>query len=176
MIDLIDSICLGTITKTHGIKGRVVLKLDRLSSDDILKMELVFIEIDGLPVPFFIQEFEEKTADTLILAFEDIVTEESAIGLIDSKLYIKKNDVRLNNTPNEINQLFNLKGYTVIDIEIGELGILQDILDIEMNPLLKIVIKKKEILLPVQNEFITTIDSKNKILFVNTPAGLIDLF
>ena len=72
MIDLSNSICLGTITKTHGIKGQVVLRLDHYGFDDILRLEPVFIEIDGLPVPFFVEAYEEKTTDSLILFFEDM--------------------------------------------------------------------------------------------------------
>ena len=176
MIDLTDSVCLGTITKTHGIKGQVVIKLDRLSSDDIQKMEWVFIEIDGLPVPFFIEEHEEKTTDTFILSLENVVTEEDAVELIDNKVYIYKKDIRSGTISETINHLSQIIGYTVIDTVKGEIGVLQDVLDIEMNPLLKIAHNKKEILLPVQNEFITAIDPKNKVISVTTPEGLIDLF
>lgn len=176
MIDLTDSVCLGTITKTHGIKGQVIVKLDRLSSDDIQKMEWVFIEIDGLPVPFFIEEYEEKTTDTFILTLEDIVTEENALELVENKVFINKKDIRPNTISENIDHLSQIIGYTVIDTVRGEIGILKDILDIEMNPLLKIVNKKKEILLPIQTEFITAVDPKNKVISVTTPKGLIDLF
>jgi ribosomal protein L35AE/L33A len=45
-------ILLGKITKVHGFEGAVTIRLERSFSDNILKMESVFIETDGRPVPF----------------------------------------------------------------------------------------------------------------------------
>ena len=143
MIDLSNSICLGTITKTHGIKGQVVLRLDQFGFDDILRMEPVFIEIDGLPVPFFIEQYKEKTTDSLILSFDDINSEEDAAELAGCKLFIDKNNIRTSHHIHNIRQLSDLRGYTVVDKELGTLGKLKDILDIEMNPLLSIKNRKK---------------------------------
>ena len=176
MIDLSDSVCIGTITKTHGIKGYVILRLDNTSSDDILKMESVFIEIDGLPVPFFIKDYEEKASDTLFLSLENIDSEESARELTGCKLYVSKINIRAKKEDNFIQNLTQLLGYTVIDKKLGELGKLEDIMDIDMNPLFKIVNQKQEILLPVQTEYISHIDKENNIIHVITPEGLISLF
>ncbi len=176
MIDLSNSLCLGKITKTHGIKGQVLLRLDQFGFDDILRMEPVFIEIDGLPVPFFIEQYKEKTTDTLILSFDDINSEEDAAELAGCKLFIDKNNIRLSNHINNIRQLSDLRGYTVIDKEAGKLGKLKDVLDIEMNPLLSIMNRKKEILLPFQPEFIVSVDTKNKIIYTHSPSGLSDIF
>lgn len=171
-----DSVCLGTLIKTHGVKGRVILNLDQQSFDEIKNMEWVFIEIDGLPVPFFIEDYEEKTSDSLILTFEDITSEEKAAELAGCKLYINNNSLSNKKITKEYNPFYKLTGYTVIDIEYGELGVLQDILDINMNPLLQIVTMGKEILLPANAKFIVSRDDKKKLIFVNTPDGLIHLF
>jgi len=176
MIDLADYILLGTITKTHGIKGQVVLLLHNLSYDNIIKMESVLIEIDGLPVPFFIEEVEEKAPNTLLLKFEDLRSEESAKELTSCRLFISKNMIRVDDKPGNIYQLSLLTGYTVVDKESGNIGKLMDILDIEMNPLLRILNKRREILIPFQPEFITGIDKKNNILYISAPSGLIKLF
>ena len=46
-----------------------------LKAEDIKERGLVFVEIDGLLVPFFVESFQEKTEDTAILKFEGIDTE-----------------------------------------------------------------------------------------------------
>jgi 16S rRNA processing protein RimM len=139
-------------------------------------MESVMIEIDGLPVPFFVEDFEEKTSDTLILSLEDLGSEESVKELIGCRVFISKNHIRFTDHRVSIHQLSLVTGYTVIDKNSGKLGHLEEIINIELNPLLRILGKSKEILLPFQPEFVTGIDPVKKIVYVSAPSGLIDLY
>lgn len=173
MIDLSDCIELGKITKCHGIRGQVVLRLNNLSFDDIKEMESVFIEIDGLAVPFFISNYSERSRDTLVLTVDDIERGETAKDLIDCKVYLKSSQLELSENIVPKPNLFI--GYTVIDKQEGKLGIIQDVLDIDKNPLLRILNNKKEILLPLHEDFILNIDARNMVLHVEAPEGLIDI-
>ena len=173
MIDLSDCIELGTITKCHGVRGQVVLRLNNLSFNDIKEMELVFIEIDGLPVPFFITEYSERSKDTLVLTVDDIEEVNEAKGLVDCLVYIKSSQVEI--AENLIPQTNLLIGYAVIDIQLGKLGVIDEILYFDKNPLLRILNNKKEILLPLHEEFILEIDNRNKFLHVKAPEGLLDI-
>jgi 16S rRNA processing protein RimM len=173
MIDLTDCIVLGAITKTHGIHGQVVLLLDQLSFNDIQKMESVYIEIDGLPVPFFISGFEEKTPNTIILTFDDPATEILIKELIDCKVLLPRSNIKAGKKLLRFDQ--NIVGYTVKDKSRGTLGVVAEILSIEQNPLIKIIQGKKEILLPLQPDFILKIDKSTRYLYVQVPEGLIDL-
>ena len=67
-------------------------------------------------------------------------------------------------------------GYTVIDQQLGELGILDAILDFDQNPLLQVKNGRTEILIPLQSEFILDIDDRSQTIRVNTPEGLVDLY
>jgi len=175
MIDLSGSIWLGNIAKTHGIKGQVVLRLNNLNPQDILKMETVFIEIDGLPVPFFIKEWEEKGGGSLLITFEDVHDENTARELTTCKVYIPKDELRINADPKSIIDLKFLNGFKVVDKEEGDLGIVKDIVDIEMNPLLRIVDNKNEYYIPFQEEFIIKVDQKKKKLYLKVPPELLNL-
>jgi 16S rRNA processing protein RimM len=174
MIDLSDYIVVGNITKTHGVHGQVVLQLDDLSFDNILKLELVIIEIDGLPVPFFINTYTQRNYNSIVLSIEDIITEQKASEIVNKKVSIKPENIHLGKQI--IPQTDTLIGFTVIDKNKGKLGILEEILDNQYNPLLRILEGKKEILVPYQPEFILKIENKSKTIFVNTPLGLTDLF
>ena len=173
MIDLAECILLGTISKTHGINGQVVLRTNNLRFDDILEMELVFLEIDGLPVPFFIAEFTERSNDSLVVKFDDIESEEAAKELIGSKVFIGESAIIASES--SLPKMHSLTGYTVIDESLGELGILEDIIENSENPLLRITKGSREILLPLHDEFIKKVDSESSIIFVSSPEGLIDL-
>lgn len=173
MIDLSDCLEIGTITKNHGVRGQVVVRLNNLSFDDIIEMEPVFIEIDGLPVPFFITEYSERSKDTIILTIDDINEEEDAKKLVNCRVYIKSSQIE--RTENPIQSTNFLIGFTVIDMQLGELGVIDEILNIDNNPLLRIVRNKQEVLLPLHEDLIHEINAVKKIIRVRAPEGLIDL-
>ena len=44
---------LGEITRSHGVKGELSLKLDiEISEQELKSLESVFVVIDGIPIPF----------------------------------------------------------------------------------------------------------------------------
>jgi 16S rRNA processing protein RimM len=174
MIDLSDCLVLGTITKTHGIRGQVILRYSNLSFDDIIKMESVFIEIDGLPVPFFIDEYSERNMESLILTLEDISTEKKAKSLIDNRVFVKSNTLKKNKILLHKPDVYI--GFKVFDKKSGEIGVISEILEIQQNPLYKILKGKREILLPIHPEFILKIDTTLKTILVNTLPGFTELF
>lgn len=174
MIDLADYIVAGEIIKIHGVRGQLVLQLDNLSFENILKLESVIIEIDGLPVPFFIQSYSQRNNNSIILTIEDIVSERKANELVDKKVYFNTESIK--SKKQVAFQTNNLTGYTVIDKENSTLGILEEILDDQYNPLLRITNGKKEILIPYQTVFIIKIEKKTRTIIVNPPLGLTELF
>jgi 16S rRNA processing protein RimM len=174
MINLSDCIELGLLGKPHGIKGQINLKLASLSFDDIQEMELVFVVIDGLPVPFFIEEFSEKNADTILLKFDTVLTESAARKFCDKLVYLDKKFISQESA--EDFQPNNLVGYTVIDKHFGNIGTFDDVLRLESNSLLRILKGKTEILIPLQEEFIVSINDSAKEIIVDCPEGLLDLY
>jgi 16S rRNA processing protein RimM len=174
MINLSGCIELGELLKPHGVKGQLVLKLNNLSFDDIKETEQVFILIDGLPVPFFIEELQERTNDSLILKFEDVSSENTAREICNCLVFIDKKFVAGNRLT--VLTISDLIGFSVKDKEATEIGMLESVLDIENNPLLRIVNNKKEILLPLNPEFIVSYDLTKKEIIVNFPEGLLELY
>jgi 16S rRNA processing protein RimM len=173
MIDLANCIAIGTIIKTHGIKGQVVLRLIHFKLDEIKSFEPVYLEIDGLPVPFFIVDYFPKDQNTVILGFEDFTTNEDLEELMDAKVYIPLKNLR---SEAKITDTFkSLSGYEVRDSIHGKLGLIAEIIESDHNPLLRVVDKKREVLIPLQPAFINDIDHSKKIVSVQVPDGLLDL-
>ena len=174
MINLNDCIEIGQFTRPHGYKGQVILKLNNFSFDEIVEMEWVFVLIDGLPVPFFIGGFSERSSDSLIVELEDINSIEKARSLLNTRVLIEKKVLK------ECAVLkpgfSQMLGYKIIDILNGHIGHLDSIIDNPQNPLLRILKDKKEILLPLQDEFIVEINNTSKEIIVSCPSGLLDIF
>lgn len=174
MINLDDCIELGFLTKPHGIKGHLVLKLNDFSFEEIEEMELVFIMIDGLPVPFFIEEFSERNQNTLIIKLEDVDSEPEARKYSESSVYINKEVLSQRNSAEPNINL--LEGFRVLDTNFGEIGIFDTVLDFESNPVMRVLQNNKEILIPYNEEFVVNINEQNKTIDVNCPDGLLDLY
>jgi len=173
MINLSDCILLGTITKRHGFRGQLIIRLSNITSDKIQEMELVFIEIDGLPVPFFVTDFSEKDAGSLLIKLEGIDDKIKASTLIDTRVFVKS--LPHDTVSYEFSDFNQFVGYEVIDKNIGNLGILKEIIEIQQNPLFRIMNNNKEILLPAYKEFILEINASKGTILVETPEGLTEL-
>jgi 16S rRNA processing protein RimM len=173
MIDLNDCIEFGQITKSHGVKGEVIVKFaGNFGFDDIIRMEQVFFIIDGLPVPFFISDYYEKPPDSIIIKYDDIDNEDKAREFVNTFLYIAKSCIKQPDfsPSNKIRA-----GYHVIDLQTGFLGIIQGITGTEENPVLIVDKDKKEILIPANADYILSVNHRKKEVKVNVPQGLLNL-
>lgn len=174
MINLADCIEIGQFTRSHGYKGQLILKLRGVSFEEITEMEWVFVVIDGLPVPFFIEEYTERSSDSFITRLENINSIEDGEELIGQPAYLSKSVI--SNNAGSFASLKKVIGYNVIDTDRGHIGNLDDVIDNPQNPLVSIKKNRQEILLPLQEEFIVSIDDKKEEITVSCPPGLIDVF
>jgi 16S rRNA processing protein RimM len=164
---------LGIITKTHGIKGGLVLRSEEILSEEIEKTELVFVEFDQLPVPFFIEEAELLSPHALLFQFSQIGSPLLPSDFTQHKVFIPE---KRKKKKAAVTELSSLEGYRVVDEHKGELGIVTEITGVERNPLMKIQRGKNEILIPASEPIILGIDPRKRIVYIDAPEGLIDLY
>ena len=67
-------------------------------------------------------------------------------------------------------------GFTIEDVNFGNVGILKTINDSTAQSLFEIDRDGIEILIPMNDEFIVKVDRANKTILVETSEGLIDLY
>jgi 16S rRNA processing protein RimM len=172
MLDISDKNYLGKILKVHGVSGEVILQSKALASFEEIEMELVFLLIEGKPVPFFISSFRPKSTETFIVAFDYINTPKQALDIVNATVYA---DERLSDKLNESSGFYKYIGYTVYDQNNKNLGVIQEILESTANPLFSIVQDNKESLIPASEDFILKSYRRKKALHMHIPEGLLDL-
>ncbi|MBN2274073.1 MAG: 16S rRNA processing protein RimM [Bacteroidales bacterium] len=174
MIDLHNYLPIGIFTRTHGVQGALILRMQALEAEDLPEMGWVFVEVDGLPVPFFVDDIRVLNADKIILTLDSVKTETRAKELVGYKVFIpsKKKSRKVK----EKNSLEDIKGYTVIDHVHGKLGEAVDFVMITGNPLLRMLSGEKEILIPAHDDIILEISAKERVIRIRAPEGLIDLY
>ncbi len=169
-----DCFYLGIIAKLHGFKGEVSLFLDVSNPSDYTTLDAVFIEIDGGLIPFFVQHIKIKTKGFVAVKFQGIETEKDAQRILKKPVYLPETFLQ------ELDQTsfydHEIIGYTVIDEVHGDVGIVENVIDMAANPLLQLNKDGKEVLIPIFEGLVQKVQRKKKELYVKAPEGLIDLY
>lgn len=164
---------LGYVIKKHGLKGEISIFIDADEPQNYQDLESVFVEIDQKLIPFFI-EYISLRGDKAIVKLEDIDSVEEAEDLQGARLFLP-----LDALPElEKDQFYyhQVIGYHVNDEISGPIGVVKDIFETSAHDLMSINHKGKEILIPMADEIIKSVDHINKIIQVNLPEGLLDIY
>jgi 16S rRNA processing protein RimM len=158
---------IGYFSKTHGVKGHLILKSDREFYFE--EVTALFIELSGNKAPFFISEINETNTGLTVL-LEEIDSVEKAKPLIGKKVFIDAKFL------SEEEENTDWVGYELIDATHGSLGKVLEVSDNGAQLLVSILYKEKEVILPLAEEFIEAVDETSKIIKFKAPEGLIDIY
>ncbi len=164
---------IGQFAKPHGIKGELSL----VTNSDVLEDAedpYIVCKMDGILVPFFIEDFRFKTDTVILVKLEDVDTEEDARMFVNKEVFYPLDAV------DEEALVGNMTwdgfiGYAVTDTHKGYLGEITDVDENTINVLLRVDHEGKELLIPAVEEFILAVDHEARGLTVSLPEGLIDL-
>ncbi|MFV0377973.1 MAG: hypothetical protein ACK5JD_11815, partial [Mangrovibacterium sp.] len=89
-----DCLKIGYLQKPHGIKGEIVLQFEPEYEASLDEMPTLFLEIDGLLVPFFLRDegLRFRSGETALLHFDWVDDEQQARKLCGNSVYILKED------------------------------------------------------------------------------------
>ena len=162
---------LGIIRKPSGTKGELLLEAEGSIPEDFEKWESIFIEIDGLLVPFFIEDFSFRSNKTIQLKLEDISNREEAEHYTSFSVFSP-----LPCNPSEKEQSFDLKGFEVYDQDDKIVGVIDFVEEIPGNPLLHVRNAREQIvLIPFHTDMVLDFNNEDKKIRISIPDGLFDL-
>ncbi len=164
---------LGIVSRPHGLKGEVYVALDTDFPQEYAEMESVFLLQNGKLIPFFIEHLQIRNSEALI-KFEEIDDKDAALTIKGLSLHLP-----LDQLPElESDQFYfhEIIGYQIIDENLGELGEVGQVYDTGHQDLIGMNYKEKEVLIPINDEIIVSVDREKQIMSVNLPEGLLELF
>lgn len=173
MIKKEDVFKIGQFAKPHGIKGEISLITNSDVFDDS-EYPYIVCEMDGILVPFFIEEYRYKTDTVILLKLENVDDERSAREFVNKEVFYPLDAVDEDDLVGDMTW-DSFIGYTVTDEQLGELGPVTAVDETTINVLLQIDHNGEELLLPAAEELILAADHENKRLTVSLPEGLLDL-
>ncbi len=164
---------LGRVRKIHGLHGSLVLSVFKFALPTLEKIETIYMELGSSRVPFFIEEISSLKEDFLV-TLRGVNDAEKAKHLVGAKLFADQ-DLLSVKDPHSFYP-FEIIGFMAKDVHFGELG---PVLKVEESPgqdLLVILKDSKEVLVPIVSHFITSVDRDSKVILLDLPEGLIDLY
>lgn len=179
MIKPSDCVLAGKVNKAHGLDGE--LSISFFSDDIVESVEVgacLIFEVDGIHTPFFVRTVRPRGAEALLVAFDDVDTQEQAQAFVGKSVYAVQ-DGTMDNEADEADGMYagQIVGYTAVDADTGAvLGRISDIDDATDNVLF-IVSRPDggECRIPAVEYFITSISRADHTISFSLPEGLLDL-
>ncbi len=160
---------IGRLGKPHGVKGEVSFQFD----DDIFDTtdaDYLVLDIDGILVPFFLEEYRFRNDSLALVKFCDIDTQERASELTGCDVYFPRH---IADEGEEPPSLAMLVGFSLIDASTQKtIGTIASIDDQTTNILFELQDGR---LIPASDELIQHIDPKDQEIIMNIPEGLLEI-
>ena len=163
---------IGIFNKPHGIHG----ELQFTFTDDIFDRagcDYLVCQLDGIFVPFFIEEYRFRSDSTALVKLEGVDTAERARMFTNVDVYFPVEHVD-EAEAGELSWNFFI-GFRMEDVHHGLLGEVVDVDTTTVNTLFVVEQEGEELVVPAQEEFILGIDQEKKLITVELPEGLLDL-
>ena len=168
---------LGSIGKTHGLKGFVVAFMD---VDDVAAyrtLKSVYLELPAAPgklQPYSVDKLQPQAAERVLLKLTGVDTIEAAELLRNAKIW--RPLAELPALDDDQFYFHDVIGYTVVDETLGELGVVETFYEMPQQDLMGMRYQGQEVLVPVVDELVLSADNDARKLYVNLPAGLLDVY
>ena len=160
---------IGRLGKPHGVAGEVTLRFD----DDVfdrVEADYVVLCIDGILVPFFIEDYRFRSSETALMKFCDIDTQQRAAELTGCDVYFPRS---LSDSDYTDMTRSELAGYSIVDDKSGRcVGNITAVDTTTANTLFEL---DNGLLIPAQDELVVDADKASKTIRMRLPEGLTDI-
>ena len=163
---------IGLFNKPHGIHGELQFTFtddvfDRVDADYLVCL------LDGIFVPFFIEEYRFRSDSSALVKLEGIDTAERARMFTNVEVYFPVKHAE-EAEDGSLSWSFFV-GFLMEDTRYGVLGEVVDVDTTTVNTLFVVETKDGELLVPAQEEFILGISRELKLITVELPEGLLNM-
>lgn len=162
------------IVKSYDVNGEVVIRFfSGILEDYDIKKEPVFINFDGLPVPFFITSLKKRGANGALVKFETINDMSHAEELLKKEILVDASTIDpedLDMDEDEAMAAF-LIGFKVKDQNGKQVGEISEYYNYPSNPCIEI---DSKYLVPFNEELILKLDPKKRVIAMTIAAGLLE--
>lgn len=165
---------IGHVTKTRGLNGEVEIRF----TDDIFdrgEADYLVLLMDGIPVPYFFEEYRFKNDTTAIFKFADLDNEAAARHIVGRSVCYPHTAVP-EDEAGTLSSYKALTGFRVSDENGRFIGTVEAVDDSSANILLFLATNDGgELYLPFHDDLLIAFDLHERTLQLHIPEGLLSL-
>lgn len=170
-----DHYFLGTIHRTHGVRGDMIISLDTDTPARYKSLKIIYVEVGGALKEYDVKKIaikeKEKSATIHLAGIEDMTTAEQ---YLKNDLFLPLSELpKLKGNKFYFHEIINMM---VIDSVLGELGPLTNVYELPQQAVGEFTYKNKSVLFPIREEFIEKVDRTEMKFYVTLPEGLVDIY
>lgn len=164
---------IGKLSASTGLKGELVLKHSLGKKTSLKGLEAIFIEDrkDSF-IPYFIESAKARSENETVIKLEGVDIVETARKLTPKEVWLTEEDFKkfaAKSSP------IALLGFNIIH-ENEDLGEILEVIEQPHQVLCTILLNGKEALIPIHEDSLEKVDTKNRRVYVNLPDGLLDIY
>lgn len=160
---------IGQIGRTHGVRGEVTMSF----TDDVwdrAEAEYLLLRVDGLPVPFFLEEYRFRSDTTALVKFLGYDTANDVQFMVGCEVLFPHALTPERGGQEEYTWRY-FTGFTLTDETAGCLGTIDRVDDSTQNVLFQV----GGHLIPAAEAWIKDIDHRERTIRMSLPEGLLEL-
>ena len=159
------------VLKSNGTEGELVWGFRNFGPEDIDLEEPVFIEFDGLPVPFFITSLTPRGNSKALVRLSDIRSHEDAEEIVGKAVCVPED--RFGEEWAEDDPA-GLVGWTLLHADGRKAGTVTGFEDIPGNLCLYVENPAGDtVMVPLHEDLVRELDPEREILVMDIPEGLL---
>lgn len=164
---------LGKILRKHGFSGNLLLKLDTDQPEFYNKLESIYVELNGLLVPFFVENQKWSRGDALILTLKN-VTEAISEQMVGKQVYLPLSTL----PPLHGKQFYyhEVIGFKIKDQNDHPHGIIESINDSAAQAYFILGHENNEVVIPIIKDWILEVNREQRFIKMDLPNGLLNIY
>lgn len=164
---------IGKLAASHGLEGDLVLQHSLGKKTSLKGLEVIYLEEQQENfMPYFIEKTSIKSDTETFVRLEGITNKETARKLTPKEVWLEEQDF---NKFSAKAAPIALLGFTIMDGD-QALGEIIEVIEQPHQVLCTIIYKGKEAMIPVHEASLLKIDKKKRLVHVDLPEGLMDIF
>lgn len=176
MITREELILIGHYNKPHGVAGEISATLD-VDLDVLQSLTCLVSEMEGIFVPFFVQDYRPKTSETVLLTIDGIGSEQEATRLVNRDIFALKRDYDQASDEADADgyPLDYFIGFELKDSDGTCVGEIIDVDEQTENAIFIVRHGDGELLVPANDDLIVEFDTDERVMVMDLPQGLLDI-
>jgi 16S rRNA processing protein RimM len=166
-----DLVVIGKLGKPHGLKGELKVGVEPAYEDALLESDILFVQLGSQVIPHFIEYV--RGGGSMLIKLEEVDDQVTASLLQHKPVLLPADQLPAEDT--EAYPLPPWEGFILEDEARGTIGPIRELIEMPQQILAAADYEGREVLIPLHEDLILSVDPGQKHILLRLPEGLLDL-